>query len=125
MAGCGYSAEHKIWFHQIRLGGTDLRAQHAGGRLFLDDIHAEILSLLRKYPFSLMWTTVESLGIPVSPILSHLIETSVINFLLRWVPHMSTNELWQKRVEVSGQLLRVLESQQRVGFSDIVTGGKS
>jgi hypothetical protein len=71
-------------------------------------------------------TTAESLEIPVSIIYSHLVEKiGRQNFLLRWVPHTLTNELRQKRVELSNQLLWVLESQQRVGFRDIVTGGES
>jgi hypothetical protein len=38
---------------------------------------------------------------------------------------MLTSELQQKPVELSSQLLRVLESQQRVRFHDIVTGDES
>jgi hypothetical protein len=30
----------KCWLHQIKLGRTDLRTQHAGGRALLDDIDA-------------------------------------------------------------------------------------
>jgi hypothetical protein len=42
--------------------------------------------------------------------------------LLRWVSHMLTGELWQKRVELVGQSLQVLEGQKRVGFPGIMTG---
>jgi DNA-binding Lrp family transcriptional regulator len=52
----------------------DLRTQYAGGRPPLDDINAEILSLLQKYPFSSMRTIAESLEMPVSTIHSHLVE---------------------------------------------------
>jgi hypothetical protein len=60
--------------HQIKLRRTDLRTQHPAGRPPLDDIGAEILSFLRKYPFSSVRTTAESLEIPVSIIDSHLVE---------------------------------------------------
>jgi transposase len=40
----------KYWLHQIKHGRTDLRRQQAGGRPRLDNIDAEILLLLRKYP---------------------------------------------------------------------------
>jgi hypothetical protein len=42
----------KYWLHPTKLRRTDLRAQHAGARPPLDDMNAEIVSLLRKYPFS-------------------------------------------------------------------------
>jgi hypothetical protein len=73
-----------------------------------------------------MRTTAESLEIPFSPNYSHLVEKKGLqNFLLRWVPHTLTNELRQKRVELSSQLFRVPESQQRIGFRDVVTGDES
>jgi hypothetical protein len=55
----------------------------------------------------------------------HLVEKIGLNFSLRWVAHTWISELWQKRVELSSQLPRVLESQQRVGLRDIVTGDES
>jgi hypothetical protein len=58
----------KCWPRQIKLGRTDPRAQHAGGRPLFHDINAEILSLLRKYPFSSVRTIAESREIPVSTI---------------------------------------------------------
>jgi hypothetical protein len=63
----------------------------------------------------------ESLKIPVATICSHLVDKIGFQFLLRWVSHTLTSELRQKRVELSSQLLRVLESQQRVGFRTIMT----
>jgi hypothetical protein len=92
----------------------------------LDDIDAEILSFLRKYPFSPVRTTAESLEIPVSTIYFYLLEKiGLQNFSVRWVPYTLTSDLRQKQVELSIQLFRVLESQPRVGFRDIVTGDES
>jgi hypothetical protein len=56
----------KYWLYQINLGRTDFRTPHAGGQSTLDDMDAEILSLLRKAPFSLVRTIAESLKIPAS-----------------------------------------------------------
>jgi hypothetical protein len=111
----------KYWLHQIKRGRTDLRTPHAHGRPPVDDIDAEILSLLRKYPFSSVRAIADSLEIPASII--YLVEKIGLKiFLLRWVPHALTSELRQKSVELSSQLLQVLESRQRVGFRDIVAG---
>jgi hypothetical protein len=71
-------------------------------------------------------TIAESLNNPASTIHSHLAaDIGLKIFLLRWVPDALTSELPQKRVDLSNQLLRVLESQQRVGFHNIVTGDES
>jgi hypothetical protein len=116
----------KHLLHQINVGRTDLRTQHAGGRPPLGNIDAEILSLLRKYPCSSLRTIAESLEIPDSTVYSHFVgKIGLKMFLLSWVPQTSTSELGQKRVELPSQLLRVLESQERVGFCDFVTGDQS
>jgi hypothetical protein len=44
---------------------------------------------------------------------------------LRWIPHVLTEELGKKRVDLSKELLQLLESQHRFGFRDTVTGDKS
>jgi hypothetical protein len=64
----------KYWVHQIELGRTDLTTEHIGGRPTLDDIDAEILSALRRFPFSSVRTIGDSLGIPASTVYSHLVE---------------------------------------------------
>jgi hypothetical protein len=116
----------KYWLHQLKLGRTDLTTQHVGGRLYLDNTDAEILSELRISPFSLVRTIADSLSIPASTVYLHLVEKiGFKNSFLCWVPHMLTEELPQKRVELSRQLLRLLESQRGVNFRDIVTGDES
>jgi hypothetical protein len=71
-------------------------------------------------------TIAESLEIPVSTIYSHLVKTIGFKIvLLCWALYMLTRKLRQKRIELSKQLFLVLESQQRVGFRDIVTGDES
>jgi hypothetical protein len=82
--------------------------------------------LLGEFPFSSLRAIADSLNFPASTVYSHLVEkTGPKDFLLRWVPHMLTGELRQKRVELAGQFLRVLEGQQKVGFYDIVIGDDS
>jgi hypothetical protein len=108
------------------LGRADLRTQSPSGRPSLDDIDTEILLLVRKYPFFSVRTIPESLEITASIIYRHSVKKICLKIvLLRWVPHALAAELRQKRVEFSSQLLRALESQQRVGFRDIVTSEES
>jgi hypothetical protein len=116
----------KYSIHQIKLGRIDLTSQHSGGQPMLDDLDAEILSALRTFPFSSVRTIDDSRGMPASIVYSHLVERiGFKNYLLRWVPHMLTMELRQKRVQLSTELLEVLENQQRISFRDIVTGDES
>jgi hypothetical protein len=116
----------KYWLHQLRLRRKDLMTQHMGGRPTLEDTEAEILSILRRSPFSSVRTIVDSLGIPASTGYFHLVEKIRFkNYLLRWVPHLLTDELRLKQVKLARQLLELLEDQRIVGFSDIVTGDES
>jgi hypothetical protein len=80
--------------HQLKLGRTDLKTLRVGGRPALDDIDPEIFSLLRKYPFASIRIIAEALAIPASTVYSHLIERMRFkNYLLRWIPHVLTEEL--------------------------------
>jgi hypothetical protein len=58
----------KYWLHQLKLGRTDLKTQHVGGRPYLDEPDAEIPSVLRISPFSSVRTIADSLGIPGSTV---------------------------------------------------------
>ena len=116
----------KYWLHQLKLGRKDLSTQHVGGRPPLDDTDTGILSILQRSPFASVRTIGESLGIAPSTVYSRLVETlGFKNYILRWVPHILTAELRQKRVEFARQLLEVLESQRVVGFAHLVTGDES
>jgi hypothetical protein len=111
--------------HQIKIGRTDLQTQDVGGRPRLDPAGAEIISVLRKFPFLLVRTIADSPNHPTSTICPYLVKTISLKYSFCWVPRTSTSELRQEPVELAGQLLRVLERQQRVGFRDIVANDGS
>jgi hypothetical protein len=76
----------KYWLHQLKLGRTDLTTQHVGGRPYLDDTDAEILSVLRISLFSLVRTIADSLDIPASTGDLYLVEKiGLKNHFLPWV----------------------------------------
>jgi hypothetical protein len=60
--------------HQIKLGGANLQGQHVGRRPPLDDIDAEIISVLWKFLFSSVRTIAYSLNISASMTHTHLVE---------------------------------------------------
>jgi hypothetical protein len=80
----------KYWLHRIKLGRTDLQTQHVGGRPHLDDVDAEIISVLLKLPFSSVRTTADSLNIHASRIYTHLAEKIGLDiFPLLVSPHIN------------------------------------
>jgi hypothetical protein len=70
----------KHWPHQIKLGRTGLQIQHVGGRPLRDDIDAEIISVLRKFPFSSVRTIDDSLNILVSTVILIWWKKLILNF---------------------------------------------
>jgi hypothetical protein len=67
-------SEHKILAVSNQARGTDLHTQHVGGRPPADDINAEIITVLRKFPCPSVRTIADSLNIPASTIYTHLVE---------------------------------------------------
>jgi 4-diphosphocytidyl-2C-methyl-D-erythritol kinase len=68
-------------------------------------------------------TIAEVLEISASIAYSHLVEIIGLKIFLTSLGSPTlTSELREKRLEFSNQLLQVLESQQRVGFHNIMTG---
>jgi hypothetical protein len=93
----------KCRLHQIKVGRPDIRTEPAGGRALLDDIDAENVSLLRKYPSASGRTIAESLYIPVSAIYAHLVEKMGLKFLTSLgSPHVNQR--------VAAEMNRILKS---------------
>jgi hypothetical protein len=71
--------------------------------MLADDVHSEISLNTPELLCSSVQTIANSLGIPAWTIYSHLAEkTGFRVFLLHWVPHILTEELRQKPVELAG-----------------------
>jgi hypothetical protein len=76
------------------------------GRSPHDDIDAEIFSLLRNCPVGLIRVLAEALAVSASTVYSHLIEKMGFkDELLRWIPHVLTEDLHQGRVDLSRKSL--------------------
>jgi hypothetical protein len=87
----------KYRLHELRLGRKDLTTQHVGGRPPFDDTDPETLSILWTSRFSSVRTIAEFMGIPASTGYWHLVEKNAFkNYLLRWAPHVLTDELREK-----------------------------
>jgi hypothetical protein len=106
-------ASIKYWLHQLKLGRIDLKTLHVRRRPPVDDIDAEIFSLLGKYPFASLQVIAEALAVSTSTVYSRLIERMGFKHdLLQWTPPVVREDLEQQRDDLSRELLQVLRSQQ-------------
>ena len=59
-------------------------------------------------------------------VIHHLTQSLNMKYVnLKWVPHFLTQEQKLKRIELSRQILDVLEEEERTGFEFILTGDES
>jgi len=116
----------KYWIHELKLGREDLHDQGGPGRPPLDDVDAKILALLQKEPYSSVRTLSESLRYPPTTVYRHLTDALQMKSRhFKWVPHLLTQELREKRSAECRALLDILKLQRENDFRDIVTGDES
>jgi hypothetical protein len=116
----------KRWIHWLKTGRTIMTDDPRPGRHSIDHIDVLILKQLSETPFASVRSSSEDLKIP--KITVWLLLTEFLQFKSRhfkWAPSLLTEEHHQKRVDRTRTLLDALESQQRIGFRDIVTGDES
>jgi hypothetical protein len=74
------------------------------------------LAILDKYPFESACSIVERLRVGYTTGLEHLhVSIGFKSFHLRWVPHLLTDDLRQKRKEHASAMLPFLYAVQRDG----------
>jgi hypothetical protein len=104
----------RFWIAEVRFGRQDLHDKICTGRPPLDDLNAKILSILDKSPFELACSIAERLRVDHATVLEHLhISIGFKLFHLRWVPHLLTDDLPQKRKEHASVMFPFLYAAQR------------
>jgi hypothetical protein len=90
----------RFWVTEVRFGRQDLHDESRTGRPPLDDLDAKILAIFQKSPFESARSIAESLSVGRATVLRHLHESlGFKSFHLRWVPHLLSDDLHQKRKE--------------------------
>jgi hypothetical protein len=110
----------------VRFSRQDLHDEIRAGRPPLDDIDAKILAFLSKSPFEPARSITEGLRVSGATMLNYLhLSIGFKSFHLRWVPHLLTEDLCQKRKDSARIMLRLLHAAKRDGWHHLVTGDES
>jgi hypothetical protein len=110
----------------VRFGRQDLHDESRTGRPPLDDLDVKNLAIFQKSPFESARSIAESLSVGHATVLRHLHELLEFkSFHLRWVPHLLSDDLSQKRKESANVMLQFLHAAERDGFRHLVTGDES
>jgi hypothetical protein len=111
----------KYWLHEIKLHRSDLSDRLSSRRHLLEDGDARIRQGLEAEPWSSVRTTAEFLKTPASTVHLHLATSlNMKSQPFKWVPHFLDDDLRAKRLEGAGQLLDVLQAQERCRFRDLI-----
>jgi hypothetical protein len=116
----------RFWIGQVRFGRKDLHDEIHTGRPHLNDIDAKILAILNKSPFESACSITERLRVSHAIVLHYLhLSIRFKLFHLRWVPHLLTEDLREKRKDDTRGMLPRFHDAQRDGWHHPVTGDES
>jgi hypothetical protein len=115
----------RFWIAEEGFGRQDLHDEIRTGTPPLDDLDAKIVTILDKSPFESTCSIAERLRLGYATVLEHLyLSIGFKSFHLRWVPHLLTDDLREKRKEHANAMLPFLYAAQRDSWHNPVTGDK-
>jgi hypothetical protein len=108
---------------EIQRGREDLHDEHRSGRLALDCIDTQTISILEKVPFESACSTAQVLNVDHATVLHRLHEkVRFKSYCLRWVLHLLTGELRAKCKELTGLIIPSREAARKDVWGHLVTG---
>jgi hypothetical protein len=116
----------RFWIGEVQFGRQDLHDEIRTGRPPLYDVNAKILAISNKSPFESARSIDERLRVSHAIMVNYLyLSIDFKSFHLRWVPHLLTEDLRQKRKDDARAMLPLLYAAQRDDWHHFVTGHES
>lgn len=89
-------------------------------------IDIDILKILSNYPNASSHFIANKLKISQSTVMKHLNNSLKFKFKkTKWIPHLLSSENRQQRINLSKQIIEILENNKRDNFYNIITGDQS
>ena len=116
----------ETWAAKVRRGEKVLEDKPRSGRPKRSDLCIPIQNLLDKEPFISAKKISQYLRVPYTTIRRILKEELFYKkFFFRWVPYKLTEELRDKRVKKSKEMLKFLKNSNKYPWGTIITGDES
>jgi hypothetical protein len=113
-------------YKYFQAGNTDLADTSPPGRTKDDELSKSIHESLDEHPYLSTYALAELHNVARQTISRYLREElGMIKVNMKWVPHVLSDENKAKRVQLSKEMLKVLKSSEKIGFTDILTGDES
>jgi histone-lysine N-methyltransferase SETMAR len=116
----------KKWHYRFKDGRTTLDDNFRAGRPKKSDLAEPVQFLINEFPFISCKCICTKLRIAKTTCLRVLHDDlGLQKFNCRWIPHTLSQEQFQERVDVSEELLRMLQLIGEDHFNTVITGDES
>jgi hypothetical protein len=110
----------------FKAGRTSVLDELRAGRLRLDHISSQILSLPTENEFRSARPLAQELAVSLSTVSDRLVDVLGFPFRhARWAHHLLTEEPKAQRITTSIEMLRILHTQEPMNFAGVIAGDES
>lgn len=116
----------RYWLRQIKTGRVNLHEQPIHGKPTDDGITPAIKSMIENNPLLSARQIAKLLGISPNTVIDRLTNSLGYHcYQTKWVPHELNTAQKNNRVTQAKSMLKILQSEQRTKFDNIITGDES